>query len=865
LKLIAFITFLFLLSLKANASADSLTSLLNKEKTDTLKIDLLLKLGDYYESVNPDSQIYYYNKAIALSFGLKNKHWGYKSQYATALRYKGIFLTITGKLDEALISHFKSIKTSRELTEENIHDAVKDGYKMIGMALTNIAGIKYYKGEYIDAVNMYDAALYVKKLINDKKGSALCMNNKGLILMAQGMNDKALQSFQKAHEQWSTLLDTADSKVLEDVRKGMSLALMNMGIINRQQNNFEVALGYYEQALEIRKQYKDSRGMSECYQNMAIIYNLLNEKEKAFLYYDRALFVFEKLNDRKGIIKTNNNIGALLASDNKCEKAFSYFETAMKFAIESGDKQSVAHINNNISELMLKQQKHLKALDFAQKALTIADSINSLPEKTRAFLNLMESFAGKSDFKEAYKNAKQHIILSDSLRGVEKNKAIQEMESRYQAVKKQEEIEKQRLIIKNNEDEIKRKDAEAAFQQIMLISVISVLILVLFLSWFIYKSYIIKKKAHKEISQKNILLEQANTEITAQRDEIESQRDSIHNQKRHIEKMLDEQTDSIKYAQRIQRALIPSEEMLKEIIMDCPKKSVAEYFVLFKPKDIVSGDFYWSYRTENRLICCVADCTGHGVPGAFMSMLGLSYLNEISKRHDILTAADILNELRKSIVVSLRQQIAEDGTHLREFDPEVPVARDALHAVKDGMDIALFVINTDTCEMDFAGANNSLFIVRKTGTQLTGAKSWPLAKGIKNESKELLADTKPSPDKIKDNDSDLELIELKGDKMPIGVYLKMKPFVQQNVKLMPGDCLYIMSDGFQDQFGGNDYKKFSSRRLRQLILDVAHLSMDEQKEALRNTFREWKGNYQQLDDVCVFGLKTGKICDYVKE
>ncbi len=257
--------------------------------------------------------------------------------------------------------------------------------------------------------------------------------------------------------------------------------------------------------------------------------------------------------------------------------------------------------------------------------------------------------------------------------------------------------------------------------------------------------------------------------------------EEVKKQNEHIEQ-------SIRYASRIQNAVLPNLEFIRELM--------SEYFVLFKPRDIVSGDFYWTTRKNNKLIIAAADCTGHGVPGAFMSMLGIALLNEIVNKNKEEKASEILNQLRANIKVTLSQT-------------------SNYNSAKDGMDIALCVIDYDTMTMQYAGAYNPLIIIR-----------------------------------------DNEMIQYKADKMPIGVHLREKAtFTNHEIKIIKNDCIYMYSDGFPDQFGGEKDNKFSSKRFKELLMIIHSESFEKQKQMLDDKFIEWKGRGNQIDDVLVFGGK----------
>ncbi len=267
----------------------------------------------------------------------------------------------------------------------------------------------------------------------------------------------------------------------------------------------------------------------------------------------------------------------------------------------------------------------------------------------------------------------------------------------------------------------------------------------------------------------------------------------IRQQNIKLQEQKEEILDSINYALRIQQAVLPDEELTK--------KWLGEYFILFRPKDIVSGDFYWATKINDLLIVTVADCTGHGVPGAFMSMLGISFLNEIVRKKEIIQASEVLDHLRESVIDALKQS-------------------GAWGEQKDGMDLVLVVINTKTLELQFAGANNPLWIVRKTG----------------NSNKE-------------------EFEEYKPDKMPVAIYENMKPFTNHIIQLYKDDIIFLASDGYEDQFGGPKYKKFLSKNLKQLLFANSQQPMTIQKDVLEQTLNDWKGNTEQIDDITIMGIK----------
>ncbi len=309
-----------------------------------------------------------------------------------------------------------------------------------------------------------------------------------------------------------------------------------------------------------------------------------------------------------------------------------------------------------------------------------------------------------------------------------------------------------------------------------------------------------------EISHKNQLLEQQKEEVEAQRDEIEAQRDQLAIHRDLVVSQKKEITDSINYAQRIQSAILPQNSYLKKIM--------PEYFIVFKPKDIVSGDFYWIKEFDSHLIVIGADCTGHGVPGGFMSMLGITLLNDLVVQGNLDQPGEILGQLR----LKVKEMLAQKGK---------------LQEQKDGMDMAIFIIDRDTGVLQFAGANNPLYLIRKKD----------LLKGKELESYTSL------------ETEDLQLFELKGDKQPIGVHWEETDFTSHTFSLQKHDTIYVFSDGIVDQYGGANRKKYKAVNFKKLLLSVQKESMEKQKQLIENEFESWRNDYEQIDDVCVIGLR----------
>lgn len=375
----------------------------------------------------------------------------------------------------------------------------------------------------------------------------------------------------------------------------------------------------------------------------------------------------------------------------------------------------------------------------------------------------------------------QELSLEEKVRMLDEQSNVLEeqakkLEKQALAIQDQDKtLSNQKRRIEAQKGQINEQLHELGMQRVILIMGCVVLLLILGIAYVLYRSSLQRKKSIVQLSEQHAI-------VTEQKDQIE--------------KILFELTDSIRYALRIQNAVLPSEQTIRGTIP-------GEFFVMYKPKDIVSGDFFFVDRRGDWTLVAVADCTGHGVPGAFVSMLCISLLNEIVKQQEITRADIILNELRDKVINSLQQK----GIQGEQMD---------------GMDISLLLINNKTLKCHWSGANNPLYIVSSESRQLE---------------------------------------ELKPDKRPIAIYPDMKKFTNHELVANRGDVFYLFTDGYSDQFGGEKGKKFMSRNFKNLLAEHAHKPMSEQEKILDSTIEKWKaGNgagFEQIDDITVLGIRIG--------
>jgi serine phosphatase RsbU (regulator of sigma subunit) len=549
--------------------------------------------------------------------------------------------------------------------------------------------------------------------------------------------------------------------------------LVQFGNSYHMENKVDSALKYYNKALIYFQKIGNDKGIGKVYQSFSLVKRTNGDLEGAIADNKKALEIYEKINWILGLVNINNNISNLYIDLKKTDlalihsrKAFAlslalndsikYFNMMMQLGVRFNDAAKydssliylkgplsfferngfnnyLLILNSNLANVYWKlnknttQTKHYlyKSLEYSNLAGT-TDNIKHIYRD----LAMCYIFEKKTDSAEVY--FFKTLAINDSINFQKGLEVTKELETKYETEKKELQITNQTFEIEAKEKQNQQKSLIILFGTLALLGT----------GFFAVMAFINFRKAKKA----NLIIENQKMEVELKNEEITHQKDLVDEKQKEI-------IDSINYAKRIQQAVLTGEDVWNKISK--------EYFILFKPKDIVSGDFYWAYNTpNNRSIFCLADCTGHGVPGGFMSMLGNSFLNEIVVENKIFKADQILNKLRSKIIHALEQK---GGTQQ-----------------KDGMDMSLCVWNKLDNTLEFAGANNPLWLLRGK-----------------------------------------ELQEYKADKMPIGLYLETEtPFSSVTIQLQTGDIIYLSTDGYADQFGGPKGKKLKYKPLIESLIRV---------------------------------------------
>jgi tetratricopeptide (TPR) repeat protein len=731
---IFFLHLLFLVSLfnfAQTPTIDSLTKALTYlskptgKISDSTYIKTLNNLAQEYLFNNPDTA----DKLAIDALKLSEKINWIKGK-SICLIVLGLCNRMKGNYPQALEFYNAGLKIAEEISDKPLQAKI----------LGNIGIIHDELSDYPKALEYYNTGLKIAEELSDKDLQAKLLCNIGVVYDELSYYPKALEYYLKALKNFEDLGD----------RRSIASNLGNIGHIYKNQSDYPKALDYYFKALKIAENLGDKSMISIWLGNIGIVYSNQSNYYKAIEYFFKALNVDEELGNKNGIARHLGNIGNVYSDQSDYAKALEYFSKALKIKEELGDKRGIAIDLGNIGNLYRKTGKFKEAEKYLNQALALSDSLGTLDITRNNELRLSQLYDTHCQYKLALIHYKNYIAARDTIDNDEKRKQINYLANKYEWEKKEavmkEKQEKERALFFANQRRNK----------IILYSVLSGLALVLVFSFFIYRSLRITKKQKHIIEAQKHLVEEKNKEIT----------------------------DSIRYAKRIQNAILPPDKVVKQ--------HLKESFILYLPKDIVAGDFYWLENKNDTVLFAAADCTGHGVPGAMVSVICNNGLNRSVREHGITEPGKILDKTRE-IVVAEFEKSEED--------------------VKDGMDISLCALNGN--HLQWAGANNPLWIIRNG-----------------------------------------ELIEYNPNKQPIGKVDNPAPFTTHLIELQQGDRLYIFSDGYADQFGGEKGKKFKAANLKKLLLSIQQESMEQQKNILQQTFNQWKANLEQVDDVLVMGVSV---------
>ncbi|MBI2967004.1 MAG: tetratricopeptide repeat protein [Bacteroidetes bacterium] len=779
-----------------SSKIDSLLAVLKSAPEDSNKVKTLIALSWQVIHIGkyPEGSQYCY-RAFNLS-----KKINFLPGVGQSLSNLGIIHDYKGEIPKALLFYTLALKINKKAGDSN---GMAEAFNNLGVISVNTGDYRKAREYFLKAVQLREGILenfrrhpesFQNELKRTLKATAASLNNLGLISKLEGNYPKALEYFYKS------------LKLKEETGDKMGIAgtLSNLGSLYRQQGDMDKALEYMKESLKIDMELGIKLDIAMAYNNIGLINSYKGEDSVALRYYGMACGMMEELSDKTNRAKTLINMGVIYEKQENYPKSLDCYMNSLILSESSGNKMVMSGALHNIGVFYMKNRMNVPAkeslftaLDYCTRSLNIAKEINSpevIKEVEKSVSAIYEKLAvdDPSGKKEHLANSLLHfrayIAARDSLLNEANIKKITRMESELEYSKKE-------IAIKLEQEKEKAvSEAESRRQNVFIIFAVSCLFFAGIVALVVYRNFR-KTKA-------------ANLLIARQKNEIERQKLDM--------------TDSIEYAGIIQGAMLPAPEEFNRLF--------PEAFILFKPKDIVSGDFYWitqppkppeggtyysptpsfeghfGIASQNppsggrgAVLLAVCDCTGHGVPGAFMSMLCNALLNETVNDNGITKPDKIFDSVRSGIISALKQKDKTGGS-------------------EDGMDGSLLklLINQDGCTTaEITTANNPVYVI----------------------SKGLISEIKP-------------------DRFPVGIYAgDFSPFTLHTLSLQKGDMIYITTDGYEDQIGGPKMKKFKSDKLREIFVSISFRPAHEQKEILEKAFQEWKGNGEQTDDVTVIGIR----------
>jgi len=809
------------------------------------------------------------------------------------LDYEGKTYNLIGPIHHAQGQYTKALEASQKAL--SIHERIGD-QQGIATSYNNIGNIHYAQGRYAEALEAYQKALTIRERIGNQQGLADCYNNVGNIYNAKGQYAEALEAYQKALAIWEHLKDQQGlatsynniglihakqgryAEALEALKKALTIyerignqqgiaafhnnignihyaqgryaealeayqkaltiyecigdlqriatSYNSIGNIHYAQGRYAEALEAYQKALTIRERMGDLQGIATSYNNIGIIHYAQGRYAEALEAYQKALTIRERIGDLQGIATSYNNIGIIHDAQGRYAEALEAYQKALAIQKRINDQQGIALSYNDIGTLYQAQGLYAIARPYFQKALNIAQSLGLHDLLDDLYLNLAQTDSALAAsglthlWKSAYLHYRLYTAYKDSVLNEASIRKQAQLESQYEYDKK--------ISLLKAQQEKERTLAQAQLQRQKternaLLTILAVVLLAL--STMTYYQILLRRKNRliqeqaqelelknaelqsinqaltesnkiiqaqaEELSTKNAELTTLNAELEATNKALSESYLTIQHQAQELAQKNEEILDSIHYAKRIQQAILPSHEKWFRLLPNS--------FLFYQPKDIVAGDFYWLEETDHYIFLAVADATGHGVPGAFVSLVCASALNQALQQEGLNSPAAILTRA-KTIVT---QVLTQEGTHLR-----------------DGMDIALIRLEKNApTRLTYAGANRPLWIIS----------------------------------------SQKELIELPPTRQPIGFTDTEKPFEEHEIDLssrLPA-MLYAFTDGFIDQVGGPKGRKLMSKGLREILLEISHKPCPEQEKHIQRFFIAWKGEWPQLDDVTLIGVRLG--------
>lgn len=710
----------------------------NKE-VDSLKI--------LYTDATSDSQkveillqltnkVRFYSNEEALKYATQAYQLATEIPYEKALA-ESIFML--GRLaysrsehDSALIYFNQSLQLFNKLNDPN----------GIGDCFVGIGDYYYFIDNYAESEVNYLKAIDNYRVNDQKLGIANTLISLGDLAYSTDNYIKASKYFQEAFPLYEKVNSTL----------GMATSINCMADIDFEQKRYDPATKGYRKAINMFEKANDILGISNCLKRLGDIHYFNNNFDSAFYYFDKAQESYSKIGSLMGQAYSIRSRGLSYLKLDSLNKAMNSFEQAFKLFEKIGDRLGVANTYYHYSEVYFARNEYQKAINNALEGLTISTELGSPQVILLCTSVLSKSYEKIGDFKKAYEYERMNRSTYDTIHNEENIRKITQLQMQFDFDQQTKEKELAQMKKDLLQDEKLRQ--QKTYTTLGIIGGI----LMLIVAFIFYRNYHQKQKNNELLADKNKIIALKNKDLT----------------------------DSIEYAKTLQKAILPQKKILYN--------TFPESFIYYNPRDIVSGDFHWFALVQNHFVVAASDCTGHGVPGAFMSLLGNEYLHQVVNGEFVVSPKQALIEIDQKI---------KDTLHIYEQHKRA----------KDGMDLALCSINIETMELEYCGAYNPLYLVR---------------------------------------DNELKIFE--ANKGSVGSFNENE-LVSHKIQLEKNDILYMFSDGYIDQFGGEKTKKFMKKRFQELILKIHNEPMKSQKDIFHNTIIDWMGENKQIDDMLIIGIK----------
>lgn len=714
----------------------------NKSEEDSIYVRKIISEGEEVYGHDNQSAFQKWIKAEKIcidalkKFKNGNANLQWNKLYSIATNNLGVFYNDKGNIAKALEYYSLSLKSTLEIKDT----------ASAASTYNNIAYIYYERGENKKALENFEISLKYAEYFKDSNLIPVCLNNMAMIYEKMANYSMSMKYYQRA------------LKINELIKNywGIGNVNNNIAFLYQNKNQLDIALKYFQRGLEARIKAKQIKGIAQSYANIGNIFRLKKDYVNAKKYLEKSLEERFKLNDIQGIGNSLANIAMVAENENKPDSALLLYQRSTEYYLKVNYKNGIASNYLNISLILEKKQKYSQSLLLAEKGFQIANELG-FPDLLSMFTKLLARlYSNNKEYKKAYEMQLAHQKWNDSLLNLENEKFI---------------------IRKNAEMEIERNNLQAKLEKEK--------------NDLLNAQEIKKRNTQRNIFIGGFLLMLFSTMVFfSQKKQIQKEKKITEEQKLLIDNQHKEIKDSIVYAKRIQNAILPDDKFVKQIL--------PESFIFYLPKDIVAGDFYWIEKDKDTVYFAVCDCTGHGVPGAMVSVVCYNALNRAFHEFKNRDTAALLEKTRKLVKENFSMSNEE---------------------INDGMDVCLIAINVNAFTLQYSGANNPLWLFRR-------------------------------------NDNQFDLMEFKPTKNCIGQNYVELPFLSHQIALQKHDRLFMFTDGFADQTGGNPSKKLSRKKFKQYITESCNLDISAQKNSLVNAFQNHKGDEEQLDDVCLVGVEV---------